>query len=42
MNYKNLFLIVLLALIFFVSNGCPAPVFLIGGAAGAGSVAYVG
>jgi len=42
MNYKNLVLILMLGLNFLVNNGCPASVFLMGGAAGAGTVAYVG
>ena len=32
----------MLGLCFLVNNGCPAPFFLIGGATGAGTVAYVG
>ena len=42
MNYKILVLILMLGLSFLVNNGCPAPFFLMGGAAGAGTVAYVG
>ena len=42
MNYKNLVLILMLGLSFLISSGCPAPVFLLGGATGAGTVAYVG
>lgn len=42
MNYTKFALILLLGLNVLISNGCPAPVFLMGGAAGAGTVAYVG
>jgi len=42
MNYKNLALILMLGLNFLVNHGCPAPVFLMGGAAGAGTVGYFG
>jgi len=42
MNYKNVVLILMLGLSFLVSSGCPPPVFLLGGATGAGTVAYVG
>jgi hypothetical protein len=42
MNYKNLVFILLLGLSFLISSGCPPPVFLLGGATGAGTIAYVG
>jgi len=42
MNYKKGVLILIIGLSFFIHNGCPAPFFLMGGAAGAGTVAYVG
>jgi hypothetical protein len=42
MNCKNILLILMLGLSFLVNSGCPPPVFLMGGAAGAGTVAYVG
>jgi len=42
MNYKKGVLTLIIGLSFFIHNGCPAPFFLMGGAAGAGTVAYVG
>jgi hypothetical protein len=42
MNYTKSALVLLLGVNFLISNGCPAPLFLMGGAAGAGTVAYVG
>lgn len=40
MNYKKLFLPFMLGLSLVVNNGCP--VVFVGGAAGAGTVAYMG
>ena len=42
MKNRQLLLTLIIGLNFLVSNGCPAPFFLMGGAAGAGTVAYVG
>jgi len=42
MNYKKLVLTLMLGLGLLFNSGCPAPLFLMGGAAGAGTVAYVG
>ena len=42
MNYKKGVLTLIIGLSFFIHNGCPASLFLFGGAAGAGTVGYVG
>ena len=42
MKNRQLLLTLIIGLSFLVNNGCPAPFFLIGGAAGAGTAGYVG
>jgi len=42
MKNRQLLLTLIIGLSFLINNGCPAPLFLMGGAAGAGTVGYVG
>jgi len=42
MKSRQFLLTLIIGLSFLINNGCPAPVFLMGGAAGAGTVGYVG
>ena len=41
MRHKRLLLFLALGLSLMVTSGCPAPVLLVGGAAGGGAVGYV-
>jgi len=42
MKNKQLLLTLIIGLSFLINNGCPAPLLLFGGAAGAGTVGYIG